>query len=835
MPHLLIDSTLTGSRHNLISQPSSAPSQGALLFAGAPTGRRVVVETYERANTTGGLGTTDSGHVYKQSSPNFMVNGGAAVKATGSASIRYYTFVETGITGDWVLDWEFTTSPTTNTTDGGFVIGGVDSTATQGGQVYVSFRKTSTANSVRILHRADTSGADTALLTNASAGWADATTYTGQIIRSGNTIEITRGGVTIAGPYTVTGTALTALNSGTHQGPTVTNTDAGSRFESWSVFDPAAVDTPPASPTPTGVRVIAHRATLASAGASTENSVAGLNAITAGCRRPPNGTEGDVRVSADNELFMMHDTTGARTHPAMGSLGVEDCTAAQLDTYGVTRLTAFLAAWPGRGMERCNLQHYFPGSNTAAMTKFLQQINASPIPHRVKIMTSITGPWAPAQIRAAGWTGPIGTYGSTAANYAGSGDGKAADFPAYSIGWAYLPPGGYSANRGHVATLQGAAILVGASTENSSSTWAAAHADAIDEVLVDQADQWLALYEPPPADYSTTVLGKPVTLATSAPTGTVTALTAVNGPATTLTTTAPAGTVSAAATVIGPVCVATTTTPAGAVTTAANAAGPAATSSSTAPAGTVTAAAAVNGVPSGVTTTAPAGTVTALRAAIVAGPVSTLSISTTAGAVTALRAADVPGVPAAAALEAPAGAVTSLRTAVVTGPATTSTVTAPAGGVAAGGSTSVPGVPATLSLIAVSGTVTALRAASIGGVPATVAVTTPAGAVTAGTTSVVTGPTVTLTTAAPAGAVAASKAAQVAGVAASITTTAPPGLVTVAAGATVPGAVATLLLTAPAGQVDDGSIPSQNVDPPVAARLRYRVTARTRTRVEAHL
>lgn len=505
MPYLLRDSTLTGHRHNLFGETgSSAPSRGALLLAGAPTGRRVVVETFDRADTTGGLGTTDSGHVYKQSSPNHRVLGGAAVKATGSGSIRYFAFVETGVAGDWVLDWEITTSPTTNTTDVGFVIGGVDSTATQGGQVYVSFRKTSTANSVRILHRADTSGADTALLTNSAAGWADATTYTGQIIRSGNTIEITRGGVTIAGPYTVAGAALTALNSGTHQGPTTTNTDAGSRYESWSLFDPAAIDTPPASLTPTTGRVVAHRGTLASAGASTENSVAGLDVLAAQCRPgAPISIEWDVRRSlpdAENPngvLYCMHDEAGERTHPAMGSLGVEQCTPAQLDAFGVMRLTTGLAAIPGRRIERVNLQHYFAGSATATIDLMLANIAASPVASQVKVMTSISGPYAPAQFRARSWTGPIGTYGSTAANWAGSADGKAADFAAYAMTFGYLPPGGYMANRAHVATLQGAGVGACGSTENSSSTWAAMHADGAAEILTDQADQWLALYEPP--------------------------------------------------------------------------------------------------------------------------------------------------------------------------------------------------------------------------------------------------------------------------------------------------------------------------------------------------
>lgn len=257
--------------------------------------------------------------------------------------------------------------------------------------------------------------------------------------------------------------------------------------------------TPP-TPTSTSTRVIAHRATLAIAADSTENSVAGLD-ILAALRRPVNGVEIDARLPSDwattRVAFLQHDPTGARTHPAMGATGVEGYTTAQLDTFGVTRLSTFLAAVPGRHLERINVQHYTP-ANVSQIGVILELIAASPVADRCKLMTSISSPYAPAEIRTAGWTGPLGTYGSTAANYAGAGDGQASDFTASSIGWAYLPPGGYTANRSHAqALVAGGTIKVGASTENTSTVWAQAHADGVDEVLTDNADDWLALYEPP--------------------------------------------------------------------------------------------------------------------------------------------------------------------------------------------------------------------------------------------------------------------------------------------------------------------------------------------------
>lgn len=294
--------------------------------------------------------------------------------------------------------------------------------------------------------------------------------------------------------HQVTSVAAESVNAGATGVRTATTGANPASASGYMVAIPSVAA--PATPTATSMYLIAHRGTTSAAAANTENSVAGLDHL-ATLRRPVNGVEWDVRVSSDGELFMNHDADLVRCFGVSGS--VETKTAAELDAIGVTRLTAGLAAIPGRGFARVNLQHYFPGSSTAAITKMLTQIAASPVASLVKIMTSISGPYAPAQFRSGGWTGPIGTYGSTSTNYAGSGDGKAADFPAYTIGWAYLPPGAYTTNRSHAqALVAGGTIKVGASTENSSTQWAQAHTDGADEMLTDDSAGFLALYEPPP-------------------------------------------------------------------------------------------------------------------------------------------------------------------------------------------------------------------------------------------------------------------------------------------------------------------------------------------------
>ncbi len=160
-------------------------------------------------------------------------------------------------------------------------------------------------------------------------------------------------------------------------------------------------------------------------------------------------------------------------------------------------MASVLEAAVGRGYNDVLVQSYTPAGDQAQMNAFVAVMQAARLRQRITIMTSISGPWHPNLIRIAGWTGKIGTYGSTAANWAGAGAGKAADFTTYAITVAFLPPGAYTANRAHVATLIAAGVTAGASTENSSTQWAQAHADGVGLMLTDDIAGYLALYTPP--------------------------------------------------------------------------------------------------------------------------------------------------------------------------------------------------------------------------------------------------------------------------------------------------------------------------------------------------
>jgi len=440
------------------------------------------------------LGTADLGGPWKGNTANFGIVSGAAVKATGTSTIRYINLLTCAIAGDITLDANIRTSPTTNTTDLGFVLRALDNPNSRGGQLYVSLRKTATANSVRVMHRANTSGSDTVLAQNTTAGWVDGGTGTAYNIKVklvGKTIDVLRDGVSVMPsgvPYTIADAVLSTL--GTDVGITFTNTDVGSRIEDFFVVDPNYV---PPSPTPTNTQFLAHRGLPLAEDDIYEESIFGLTKLPGNI----NGPEVDARKPTDSSsaYYLMHDPTSNRTNSLGGTNFTAPGTVAQYQATGMTSLAAYLAACEPYGYRTIIVQAEM--DIVSDMLGLVAICKASPLRDRILIMTSATAGSTPrhAELRTAGWTGRLGCYGLTVANWST----YAASFAASNVSVIFLALGdtAYDANVALIDTAHAAGFQVGASTITPA-RFADAISRGVEYILTDYPAEAMATYAPPP-------------------------------------------------------------------------------------------------------------------------------------------------------------------------------------------------------------------------------------------------------------------------------------------------------------------------------------------------
>jgi hypothetical protein len=236
------------------------------------------------------------------------------------------------------------------------------------------------------------------------------------------------------------------------------------------------------------MRCIVHRGIVASEQSATaEESVAGLTAMMA-AHPLVNGVEIDARLSTDGTPWLMHDTTFTRVFPSApsaGSTGIENCTDAQLTSIGVTKLTDYLTAARAYHFDTIQVQHY-TGATEADLTAIVAACQASGMADRIMIMTSTsTSPnTAMASLRALGWTGRIGMYGATSANWST----YSAAASTNTLHAAFAPPAAYDSNRTLAATLAAASppVLCGASTETDILTLQHANTDGCRYALTDE-------------------------------------------------------------------------------------------------------------------------------------------------------------------------------------------------------------------------------------------------------------------------------------------------------------------------------------------------------------
>jgi len=270
---------------------------------------------------------------------------------------------------------------------------------------------------------------------------------------------------------------------------------------------------PAPAPAASDMRCIAHRGISSSQDETDEESVAGLTDLMAAYPWV-NGVEVDARLSLDGTPWLMHDETFERVFPSAPNAateGVEDCTDAELESIGVTRLDDFLEACLPYHFDTVMVQHYTAASE-AALTAIVAACQASGMADRIMIMTSTstTPSTAMASLRALGWTGDdrrIGMFGATAGTWSTYSAAAATN----ELHVAFAPPTAYDSNRTLAATLAAATppVECGASTESDIFTLQHAETDGCLYALTDDPGNYAYSFvaptnEPLPAAATTT-------------------------------------------------------------------------------------------------------------------------------------------------------------------------------------------------------------------------------------------------------------------------------------------------------------------------------------------
>jgi hypothetical protein len=463
-------------------------------------------DDWERAD--GSLGTAQIGGAWKDNTTNHVIAAGQFQRSGGTG--RMFSLLSNADAGDLIIEGTFKTGSTANTTDGGVAFKSLDSTSTRGGQLYISFRQISGQNTIRLLNRIDTSGTDTTLVTQATGGWTNNTTYEMQIkvTAATRTVEVLRrvpgdtAYTSVLGPFAVTSTIWATLGNDVGLTTNAANADA-SRWENFQVYTPAGHGYGHVT---TSMYYIVHRGIAASeqeasyvvSGGAGEESILGLQTLM---RNHPgiNGVEVDAYLTTDGIPFLAHDATGDRVHGF--SARYDSQTSAQLDGYGVCRLSDYLVACNFYNFDEILVQHETSNTN-ANLGKIVDVIMASPVASRVTIMTSASAGATPgmANIRNAsgtygGWTGKIGCYGITATNW----PTYQSDLTTYNVYLCFIPPNDsvYATNRPHLATMQAAGFQTGGSTIDFIYNMDKVRGDGSHALLTNEPGRFESIYKSP--------------------------------------------------------------------------------------------------------------------------------------------------------------------------------------------------------------------------------------------------------------------------------------------------------------------------------------------------
>lgn len=269
----------------------------------------------------------------------------------------------------------------------------------------------------------------------------------------------------------------------------------------------------------TTMQTIAHRGIAtyvhgaAGQAATEEESIVGIDTMMAANGQTAEacviGVEFDARLPSDvsttGRIVLCHDATVDRTSPNGSTGTVALMTTAELEDAGMTFLDDMLdhimANYPT--IPSILVQHETAAS-TPLVSRIVSVLNGYPAWFRAKIVVMTDdGTFAFSNIRAAGWTGRVGSYGMSAANWA-TFSGDFATYGTSTDGNSALPVGftdpgdaAYVTNRSHIATMIGDGYQAGASTIVDVATMDYANHDGVTLMLTDDPARMLSLYDTP--------------------------------------------------------------------------------------------------------------------------------------------------------------------------------------------------------------------------------------------------------------------------------------------------------------------------------------------------
>lgn len=388
---------------------------------------------------------TDSGH-YWRGGDEFLVSGGTVVQGGAMPASRQFLMCD-GMTRDIEL---LATIHIGTDADVG-IMGRCYQDTSVNTKLYVSLRKTSSVNTIRLIDK------DGVALATVNDLLADNTTYQLRWVMNG-----TQHTVFLDGTQVVDETVSDQIYSD-YAGVGITYNGGYANTDTWLDDMIGVALTPPEAV------VLAHRGTTWALGETTEQKLstfAGLPPVT--------GVECDVRLSSDSVPVLMHDATVDRTCPPFTG-AVDSFTADELARMGVPTLEEYLNEAQRYG-HTVLMQTQVPNTSYASIMAVLNTL-----PSQDKI---IFGDYSNTNLQAArtaGFTGPTLLFGATLANVATL-VGHAPDYIAIAPGDA-----SYITNRAAVTTIKNAGIIPVASTVNRGDAVKAAVEDGA-ALLTDVAD-----------------------------------------------------------------------------------------------------------------------------------------------------------------------------------------------------------------------------------------------------------------------------------------------------------------------------------------------------------
>jgi len=198
---------------------------GILGQQGAGDGS-VLLDSFGRANSTSTLGNADTGQTWSANVGTWGISSNKAYSVSGTTERKAY--INHGLTDNFIVVGDITTSASTDATQAGLVVRGVDST----NLIWVELVDTASVNRVRLGRRVSNTFATAAFSTAVTI--VPSTTYHVAVVVTGSLFAVYVDGAHMFS-YTLSGAEATAFGSGANVGLYV-NLNADPRWDNFGVY-----------------------------------------------------------------------------------------------------------------------------------------------------------------------------------------------------------------------------------------------------------------------------------------------------------------------------------------------------------------------------------------------------------------------------------------------------------------------------------------------------------------------------------------------------------------------------------------------------------------------